>query len=72
MILIVMGVVGAGKTTIGRLLAEQLGWQFADADDFHPAANKEKIRHGIPLDRWRWAPLAGASARGDPAMDRTP
>ncbi len=57
MIVIVMGVVGAGKTTIGQLLAEQLGWTFADADDFHPTANIEKIRHGIPLtdeDRQPW------------------
>jgi len=57
MIVIVMGVVGAGKTTVGRLLAQQMKWQFADADDFHPAANIEKIRHGIPLtdeDRWPW------------------
>jgi gluconokinase len=50
MIVIVMGVVGAGKTTIGRLLAEQLRWNFADADDYHPAANVEKIRRGIALD----------------------
>jgi gluconokinase len=49
-ILILMGVVGAGKTTVGSLLAQKLGWQFADADDFHPAANVEKISHGIPLD----------------------
>jgi gluconokinase len=49
-ILIVMGVVGAGKTTVGTLLAQKLGWQFADADNFHPAANVEKIRRGIPLD----------------------
>jgi len=57
MIVIVMGVVGAGKTTLGRLLAEQLGWEFADADDFHPQSNVEKIRHGIPLgdeDRRPW------------------
>lgn len=57
MILIVMGVVGAGKTTIGRLLAAQLSWNFLDADDFHPAANKERIRQGIPLtedDRRPW------------------
>jgi gluconokinase len=57
MVVIVMGVTGAGKTTIGRLLAGQLGWQFADADDFHPAANVEKMRHGIPLtddDRRPW------------------
>ena len=57
MIVIVMGVVGAGKTTVGQLLAQELGWQFADADDFHPPANIEKIRHGIPLnddDRGPW------------------
>jgi gluconokinase len=57
MIVIIMGVVGAGKTTIGTLLANQLGWQFADADDFHPATNIEKIRQGIPLtdaDRDPW------------------
>lgn len=57
MILIVMGVVGAGKTTIGQLLAQELGWQFSDADDFHPQANIEKIRRGLPLndeDRRPW------------------
>jgi gluconokinase len=57
MIVIVMGVVGAGKTTVGRMLAEQLGWTFADADDFHPQSNVEKIRHGTPLaddDRRPW------------------
>ena len=57
MILIVMGVVGAGKTTVGRLLAEQLHYEFADADDFHPRANIEKIIHSIALsdnDREPW------------------
>jgi gluconokinase len=57
MVVIVMGVVGAGKTTIGRLLAEQLAWQFADADDFHSSSSVEKIRHGIALtdaDREPW------------------
>ena len=57
MIVIVMGVVGSGKTTVGKLLAEQLGWEFADADDFHPASNVEKIRNGVPLndaDRAPW------------------
>jgi gluconokinase len=57
MIVIIMGVVGAGKTTVGTLLANQLGWQFADADDFHPPTNIEKIRQGIPLtdaDRDPW------------------
>jgi gluconokinase len=59
-ILILMGVVGAGKTTVGSLLAQKLGWQFADADDFHPAANVEKIRHGIPLDDSDRAPWLAA------------
>ncbi len=57
MIVMLMGVVGAGKTTIGELLAAQLGWEFADADNFHSAANIEKIRQGIPLqdaDRAPW------------------
>ncbi len=57
MIVIVMGVVGSGKTTVGRLLAEQLGWEFADADDFHSPANVEKIHKGIGLtdeDRTPW------------------
>jgi len=57
MIVIVMGVVGAGKTTVGKLLASQLGWEFADADDFHPQSNLQKIHHGIALtdeDREPW------------------
>jgi gluconokinase len=52
-----MGVSGAGKTTVGRLLALVLGWEFADGDDFHSAANIEKMRAGIPLtddDREPW------------------
>ena len=57
MIVIVMGVVGAGKTTVGQLLAQQLGWEFADADQYHSAANVERIRRGIGLtdaDRAPW------------------
>jgi gluconokinase len=57
MIVIVMGTTGSGKTTIGSLLAERLGWEFVDADDFHPPANVEKMKHGIPLtdaDREPW------------------
>ena len=52
-----MGTTGAGKTTIGTMLATQLDWQFADADTFHPSANIEKMSHGIPLtdaDRAPW------------------
>jgi gluconokinase len=55
-----MGVVGAGKTTVGRLLAQKLDWCFADADDYHPAANVEKIRSGIPLDDSDRAPWLSA------------
>ena len=57
MIVIVFGVSGAGKTTIGKLLAEQLGWRFYEGDDFHPSANIEKMRSGRSLtdeDRWPW------------------
>lgn len=57
MVILVMGTTGAGKTTVGKLLASRLGWTFLDADDFHPAANIEKMKHGIPLtdpDREPW------------------
>ena len=57
MIIIIFGVSGVGKTTVGKLLARDLGWQFLEADDFHPAANIEKMRSGRPLtdeDRWPW------------------
>ncbi len=52
-----MGTTGAGKTTIGTMLAAQLNWQFTDADTFHPPANIEKMSHGTPLndaDRAPW------------------
>jgi gluconokinase len=57
MVVLLMGVTGSGKTTVGEKLAAELGWTFSDADDFHPAANKAKMRAGIPLtddDRWPW------------------
>jgi gluconokinase len=57
MVIILMGVSGSGKTTIGKLLAQRLGWTFYDGDDFHPPANVEKMRNGIPLtdaDRESW------------------
>lgn len=57
MVIIVMGVAGSGKTTVGSLLAGKLGWRFTDADDFHPPENKDKISRGISLtdaDRAPW------------------
>jgi gluconokinase len=56
-IVIVFGVSGAGKTTVGKLLARESGWHFVEADDFHSVANIEKMRSGRPLtdeDRWPW------------------
>ena len=57
MVLILMGPMGCGKTTIGKMLAEKLGWSFYDGDDFHPQKNVEKMRAGIALtdeDRKLW------------------
>ena len=76
MILIVAGVSGSGKTTVGALLAGRLGWRFADADAFHPAANIAKMQAGIPLtdaDRRPWLRAVTAwmderIARGEPAV----
>jgi gluconokinase len=57
MIVAVMGVTGSGKTTVGSLLAKRLGWEYADADDFHSPENKDKMHRGLPLtdaDRLPW------------------
>ena len=57
MIVMLMGVTGCGKTTVGRALAQSLVWAFYDADDFHPPAYVAKMASGIPLtdiDRWPW------------------
>jgi gluconokinase len=57
MVLLVMGTTGSGKSTVGELLAQRLGWLFLEADDFHSAANKEKMHRGIALtdaDRAPW------------------
>jgi gluconokinase len=56
-VIVLTGVSGSGKTTVGQKLAEELGWDFYDGDDSHPRTNIEKMSHGIPLtdaDRWPW------------------
>ena len=63
MIVVLMGVCGAGKTVVGQALAAALGWPFFDGDDFHPAANVAKMAAGTPLvdaDRWPWLDLLAA------------
>ena len=72
MIVILAGVTGCGKTAVGERLARECGWEFHDADDFHPAANVAKMRSGVALeddDRWPWldrlnALLTDAERRG--------
>lgn len=57
MVLVIIGPMGCGKTTIGVLLSSEIAWPFADADDFHPPENVEKMRQGIALedgDRFGW------------------
>jgi gluconokinase len=60
MVVIVMGVTGAGKTTVGRALAASLGWEFVDGDDLHSEANKLKMHRGIALDDADRAPWLSA------------
>lgn len=57
MVIVLIGPMGCGKTTVGKVLAARLGWSFADGDDYHPAANKKKMAAGIALtdnDRTPW------------------
>ena len=61
-VIVVMGVSGVGKTTIGRLLADRLGWGYAEGDSYHPAANVEKMRAGNALDDTDRAPWLAAIA----------
>lgn len=66
MIVVLMGVSGSGKTAIGEILSEKLGWPLLDADQFHSAASIEKMSNGIPLDdadRWPWLERMNAALR---------
>ncbi len=65
MMAIVMGVSGCGKTTVGRLLARELGCEFLDADDFHPEANVAKMAKRRRIDRRRSLAMARRDRRGD-------
>lgn len=70
-----MGVSGAGKSTIAKMLADRLGWQFFDGDDFHPPANISKLKHGIPLndeDRLPWLKGLGKLMKYEIAAGRHP
>ncbi|MGH7795267.1 MAG: gluconokinase [Candidatus Binatia bacterium] len=76
MVIILMGVSGSGKTTVGRLLSEELGWKYFEGDGFHPQANVEKMKNGIALDdadRRPWLDtlrelIRGCLERGDSAV----
>lgn len=76
LIVVLMGVSGSGKTTVGRLLAQELGWEFYEGDQYHPPENIAKMSSGIPLgdaDRWPWLRrlrdlIAGLEAGGGSAV----
>ncbi len=72
-VVLLMGVAGSGKTTVGRLLAQRLGWEWQEGDTLHPPANIAKMSAGIPLtdaDRWPWLAAIAAVIDGWRAQDR--
>jgi gluconokinase len=72
MFVVLMGVAGSGKTTIGQKLAAELGWKYYDADDFHPLSNVEKMSRGVALtdaDRLPWLEALGALVRSSLERD---
>lgn len=72
--LVVMGVAGSGKTTLAAALSQRLGWDCAEADEFHPQANIEKMSQGIPLqdeDRWPWLRQIQEWMTGEAAQGRS-
>ena len=74
MIVVLMGVSGSGKTTIGTALAERLGWPFLDGDDFHPPENVAKMSAGTPLtdeDRWPWLDRLNSELRAREAKSES-
>jgi len=76
MVIVIMGVSGSGKTTVGTLLAARLGWRYFEGDEYHSAASVEKMRRGVALDdsdRWPWLEalrglIVGCLARGESAV----
>jgi gluconokinase len=73
-LVVVMGVSGSGKTTVGRGLAEAMGWEYAEGDDFHSEANVAKMRSGQPLtdeDRWPWLHAIGDWLSAQERADRS-
>jgi gluconokinase len=73
-VVVVMGVSGCGKTSVAKALAEKHQWRCLDADDFHPPANVEKMRAGIPLnddDRWPWLDKLNSMLRHSAAKNES-